>query len=73
LMFEVAPNFDSHELVLPFLTDEEVAPNARLDAMLEQLTEKDWETVRKTYEVKAWQPTEEKVEKSETAEDKSEE
>ena len=70
LMFEVAPNFDSHELIQPFLNDEEIAPNARLDAMLEQLTEKDWETVRKTYDVNAWQAAEEK---SETTEENSEE
>lgn len=64
LMFEVAPNFDSHELVQPFITNEEVKPNERLNPLLEQLTEKDWATIRKTYDASAWQPKEEEEENS---------
>lgn len=56
LMFEVAPNFDAHELVQPFLTDENTEPNKRLDPLLKQLTEKDWEEIKKTYDSEAWQP-----------------
>ena len=56
LMFRVAPNFDAHELAQPFLTDENIEPNARLDSMIEQLTEKDWETIKKTYDASAWKP-----------------
>jgi hypothetical protein len=54
LMFEVAPNFDTHELVEPLLADENTPPDARLDPVLEKLTEKDWETVKKAYDAEAW-------------------
>lgn len=70
LMFEVAPNFDMHELVQPFLADENIEPNARLKPMLEKLTEKDWEEIRKSYDAEAWQP---KPEKSGKAEETKEE
>ena len=71
LMFEVAPNFDSHELVQPFITNEKVKPNERLNPMLDQLSEKDWETVRKAYDANAWQPKAEEEKPEE--ESKSEE
>lgn len=66
LMFEVAPNFDSHELIEPFIVDEEIAPNERLNPLLESVTEKEWEQIRKTYDADAWQSkAKEQEEKSE--------
>lgn len=55
LMFEVAPNFDAHQLSQLFLNDEEIEPNARVDELLEHLTEKNWETIKNNYDVNAWQ------------------
>jgi hypothetical protein len=54
LMFEVAPNFDAHQLSQLFLNDEEIEPNARVDELLEHLTEKNWETIKNNYDVNAW-------------------
>jgi hypothetical protein len=62
IMFEVAPNFDIHSLVEPFLKDESIAPNSRLDPLLNQLTKQDWETVRSAYDVNAWRQIEEDAE-----------
>ena len=55
IMFEVAPNFDTHKLSQVILNDENTEPNARLDELLEILTEGNWETIRKTYDAAAWQ------------------
>lgn len=56
VMFEVAPNFDKHRLSEVLLNDEEVDPNNRLDALLEVFTEKNWDSVRESYDINAWQP-----------------
>lgn len=57
VMFEVAPNFDTHRLSQVLLNDEEIEPNARLDELLNVLTEKNWESIREDYDPKAWKPT----------------
>lgn len=54
LRFEVAPNFDKHNLSRVILSDENYEPNARIDQLLEILTEKNWETIQKTYDPEAW-------------------
>lgn len=54
LRFEVAPNFDKHNLSRLILGDESFEPNARIDQLLEILTEKNWETIQKTYDPEAW-------------------
>lgn len=54
IMFEIAPNFDGHRLCQVLLNDEQVEPNARLDEMLNVLTEKNWESIRADYDPKAW-------------------
>lgn len=64
IRFEVSPNFDKHRLSQVLLKDENVEPNARLDELLEVLTEKNWETIRGEYDVNAWQ----KVPENETEE-----
>ncbi len=55
MMFEIAPNFDSHRLSQVMLKDESIEPDARLDELLEVLTGKNWETIRADYDVNAWQ------------------
>ena len=55
VMFEVAPNFDAHQLSQLFMQDEDIEPNARIDELLEHLTDKNWETIRSTYDAGAWQ------------------
>lgn len=60
LMFEVAPNFDAHQLSQLFLNDEDIEPNVRVDELLEHLTEKNWETIKSNYDVNAWQLNSEK-------------
>lgn len=55
VMFEVAPNFDTHRLCQVLLNDEEVEPDRRLDEMLDVLTEKNWESIRVDYDPTAWE------------------
>ncbi len=54
LMFEVAPNFDSHRLIKMLLNDENIEPEKRLDELLKILNEKNWETIRGEYDETAW-------------------
>lgn len=55
VMFEVSPNFDKHQLSQLLLNDENTDPNVRLDELLEVLTEKNWEFIRRDYDAAAWQ------------------
>lgn len=66
LMFEAAPNFDAHNLSSLCLHDENIAPNERIDEILNLLTEEHWERIRKDYDARAWQPN---AERAETAEE----
>ncbi|HEY0135791.1 MAG TPA: hypothetical protein VGB85_17020 [Nannocystis sp.] len=54
LRFLVAPNFASHPLVWPILTDDEVPPDSRLDELARCLDDDDWEAVEDCYEAEAW-------------------
>jgi hypothetical protein len=54
VMFEVAPNFDSYPLMQKILQDETTSPNTRLDLLLEQATEEDWEKAKGSYDSAAW-------------------
>lgn len=70
IRFEVSPNFDKHRLSQVLLKDETVEPDARLNELLEVLTEKNWETIRGEYDVNAWQEeSENKAEESENTDD----
>lgn len=42
LMFEISPNFDRQPRIHAGLTDEDVAPNYRLDVLLNRTTDQDW-------------------------------
>ena len=69
LMFEVAPNFDSHRLSQVLLNDENIEPDARLDELLEVLTEKNWEAIRAEYDVNEWESKPKEPENIAEAED----
>ena len=56
LMFDVAPNFDKHTLSRVILSDQTMKFPARLDHLLEILTDKNWDTIRATYDSQAWNP-----------------
>lgn len=68
VMFEVAPNFDTHRLCQVLLDDEETEPNTRLDELLNVLTEKNWESIRADYDPNAWKPEQETDDVDETQE-----
>jgi len=72
VMFEVAPNFDTHRLSQVLLNDEEIEPNARLDELLNVLNEKNWESIREDYDPKAWKPEQATDEADETPENNEE-
>ncbi len=67
VMFEISPNFDTHQLCQVLLNDEEVEPNVRLDELMKVLNEKNWESIRAEYDPKAWQ-AEEEIEAEESSE-----
>jgi len=71
VMFEIAPNFDTHRLSQVLLNDEEVEPNARLDELLNVLTEKNWEAIRTDYDPQAWEFAEVEKEEPDTSEQKT--
>ncbi len=54
LMFEAAPNFDSYPPMQQILQDENTPPNSRLDLLLDQATDEDWEKLKGNYEADAW-------------------
>jgi adenine-specific DNA methylase len=54
IMFEAAPNFDSHPTLREMLGDESVDPNSRIEKLLKQLSEQVWEEVRASYDRQAW-------------------
>jgi hypothetical protein len=66
IMFEIAPNFDEHRLCQVLLNDEQLMPDARLDELLNVLTEKNWESIRADYDPQAWTLPEETAKSSET-------
>jgi Domain of unknown function (DUF4123) len=54
LMFEFAPNFDEHPRIQPILTDEDIAPDDRIDVLVEEATDEDWNEARNLSDPKAW-------------------
>ena len=54
LMFISAPNFDDHPLLKRALLDNETDPNSRLDKLIQDSTEQNWEAVRQAYDASAW-------------------
>lgn len=68
IMFEVAPNFDEHNLSSLCLKDKNIEPNDRLDEILKIFNENHWEKVRENYDVDAWEMPVENVETTEGTE-----
>ena len=54
LMFDVAPNFDTHRLCEVLLNDEEKRPDDRVSEIPKVLTEKNWLAIREGYDPNAW-------------------
>jgi hypothetical protein len=61
IMFISAPNFDDHPLLKRILLDNETDPNERLDKLIANSTEENWQAVRQAYDVDAWGFEERKV------------
>jgi hypothetical protein len=54
MMFDYAPNFDDHPPLKKVLLDDDTEPNGRLDKLIQNSTEENWEAVRLAYDVAAW-------------------
>jgi hypothetical protein len=54
LMFEIAPNFDSHPYIRRVLTDPRVPPDERMDRLMEWTGERTWEEAEARYDAAAW-------------------
>jgi hypothetical protein len=54
LMFRVAPNFDQYPAINRALTDEHVAPDARIQKLLEVTTSSDWWEAKERYDPTVW-------------------
>jgi len=54
LLFVIAPNFDDHPALYPTLIDKNVAPNDRIDKLIERAREKDWAEARENADETAW-------------------
>jgi len=61
LMFISAPNFDDHPLLKRSLLDNETDPNGRLDKLIQNSTEQNWEAARQSYDANAWGLKEQEV------------
>ncbi len=55
LMFEIAPNFDEHPVFKKYMNDSSVDPDDRVDRMLDQATDQDWDEARSRYDFVAWE------------------
>lgn len=54
-MFSVAPNFDEQVNIHRALIDKRVAPDDRMDLMLEVTSEQDWDEAEQAFDPKAWE------------------
>jgi hypothetical protein len=54
LMFVSVPNFDQHPTVRRVLEDKGIAPESRINHLLERVSQQEWEAIKKNYDVKAW-------------------
>jgi len=61
LMFISAPNFDDHPLLKRALLDNDTDPNSRLEKLIQDSTEQNWEAVRQAYDASAWGVKEQEV------------
>lgn len=69
LMFIVAPNFDEDERVEKFLKDGQIPADERVDKLLDELSDEEWDAVGEKYDAEAWQlPVEAEIVKEKTYE-----
>lgn len=54
LMVEVAPNFDEHPLLQRILKDPQVPADSRVERLLNEATEQNWQAAAADYDVNAW-------------------
>lgn len=54
LMVIGAPNFDEHKKCAAFLRAEIISTEKRLEKMMEQMTDEDWEEIEANYSPGAW-------------------
>jgi hypothetical protein len=54
LMFEIAPDFDKFPAFREYLTDKTVEPDERLDLLLSETTEFDWEDAQEASARTGW-------------------
>lgn len=54
-MFIYSPNFDDHPLIKRILTDERLAPDARIEKLCLQISADNFEAARLNYDQTAWQ------------------
>jgi hypothetical protein len=54
LMFSFAPNFDAQPAIHAVLSDERFSPNERLELLIEQTTDEQWDEAEESYDETAW-------------------
>jgi hypothetical protein len=54
LMFEIGPDFDRFPAFKNFLTDEGVPPNERMELLLQETTDVDWQNAQKASAPNNW-------------------
>jgi hypothetical protein len=54
LMFVIAPNFDRQPAAAAVLSDASLAPDERVDALIDRLSERDWRQARAAANAGAW-------------------
>lgn len=55
LMFIVAPNFDEDERAENILKNGQIPADERVDKLLDELSDEDWESIAEKYNADAWQ------------------
>lgn len=55
LMLQAAPNFDEHPVVRAILACDEIAPDLRLDALMELTDDEHWEEIAARRDERAWE------------------
>ncbi len=54
LMFEIAPNWDEHSFIQAVLNSRHIAPEDKMDVLVERTPEEVWEEAERRYDADAW-------------------
>jgi hypothetical protein len=54
LAFLIAPNFDDYPSLKRYLIETEVAPDQRVERLIESAAREDWEGARQLYRIESW-------------------